>query len=178
MLRLRRAGVSEHQDSVLTGRIWHGFTLRDCITLRHNSGVSRGLHLYIRASTNPGRQRRRRSKGCWSVFASGDRKRISLRCGPDSSRSSHREPGGGDIAAQTIRVLDNLEAILKGANCTLQDVVKVTVFMTDLNDFGKMNEAYGSRFGSHRPARSTVQVSKLPGNAPLEIEVIARLPRM
>jgi 2-iminobutanoate/2-iminopropanoate deaminase len=83
---------------------------------------------------------------------------------------------GGDIAAQTNRVLDSLEAILKSAGCTLQDVVKVTVFMTDLGDFTKMNEAYGARFGSHRPARTTVQVSKLPGNAPLEIDMVARVP--
>jgi len=83
---------------------------------------------------------------------------------------------GGDIAAQTNRVLDNLESVLKGAGCTLHDVVKVTVFMTDLGDFAKMNEAYGARFGSHRPARTTVQVSKLPGNAPLEIDMVARVP--
>jgi 2-iminobutanoate/2-iminopropanoate deaminase len=83
----------------------------------------------------------------------------------------------GDIAAQTNRVFDNLEAVLKGAGCTLQDVVKVTVFMTDLAEFGAMNEAFALRFGSHRPARTTVQVSKLPGNARLEIDLVARLPR-
>ena len=85
-------------------------------------------------------------------------------------------PVSGDIVVQTNRVIDNLEAILKGAGCTLQDVVKVTVFMTDLGDFAKMNEAYAARFGSHRPARSTVQVSKLPANAQLEIDVVARVP--
>ena len=68
-------------------------------------------------------------------------------------------PVSGDIVVQTNRVLDNVEAILKGASCTLQDVIKVTVFMTDLGDFAKMNEAYAARFGSYRPARSTVQVS-------------------
>jgi len=86
-------------------------------------------------------------------------------------------PVSGDIVVQTNRVIDNLEAILKGAGCTLQDVVKITVFMTDLGDFAKMNEAYAARFGSHRPARSTVQVSKLPGNASLEMDVVARVPR-
>src|ERR1700730_5941610 len=86
-------------------------------------------------------------------------------------------PVAGDISVQTNRVLDNLEAILKGAGCTLQDVVKVTVFMTDLADFAKMNETFGARFGSHGPARSTVQVSKLPSAAQLEIDVVARLPR-
>jgi 2-iminobutanoate/2-iminopropanoate deaminase len=85
-------------------------------------------------------------------------------------------PVSGDIVVQTNRVLDNVEAILKGAGCTLQDVIKVTVFMTDLGDFAKMNEAYAVRFGSHRPARSTVQVPKLPANAQLEIDVVARVP--
>ena len=56
-------------------------------------------------------------------------------------------------------------------------VVKVTVYMTDLADFPKLNEVFGARFGGHRPARSTVQVSKLPSNAQLEIDVVARLPR-
>jgi len=84
-------------------------------------------------------------------------------------------PVSGDIGVQTNRVLDNLEAILKGAGCTLQDVIKVTVFMTDLGDFAKMNEVYAARFGSHRPARSTVQISKLPSNAQLEIDVVARV---
>ena len=82
----------------------------------------------------------------------------------------------GDIAVQTNRVLDNLESILKGAGGTLRDVVKTTVFMTDLGDFAKMNEAYAARFGDHRPARSTVQVSKLPKGAQIEIELVARVP--
>jgi 2-iminobutanoate/2-iminopropanoate deaminase len=85
-------------------------------------------------------------------------------------------PVSGDIVVQTNRVLDNLEAILKGAGCTLQDVIKVTVFMTDLGDFAKMNEAFAARFGSHRPARSTVQVAKLPSSAQLEIDLVARVP--
>ena len=83
----------------------------------------------------------------------------------------------GDISVQANRVFDSLEAILKGGGCTLQDVVKVTVYMTDLADFPKLNEVFGARFGGHRPARSTVQVSKLPSNAQLEIDVVARLPR-
>ena len=83
----------------------------------------------------------------------------------------------GDIAAKTNRVLDNLEAVLRGGGCTLQDVVKVTVFMTDLTEYAKMNEAFAVRFGSHRPARTTVEVSKLPGNARLEIDFVAKLPR-
>ena len=83
----------------------------------------------------------------------------------------------GEIVVQTNRVLDNLEAVLKGAGCTLQDVIKVSVFMTDLNDFAKMNEAYAARFGQHRPARTTVQVAKLPTGAQLEMDVVAMIPR-
>jgi len=83
----------------------------------------------------------------------------------------------GDIVVQTNRVLDNLEAVLKGAGCTLQDVIKVSVFMTDLKDFAKMNDAFAARFGQHRPARTTVQVSGLPAGAQLEMDVVARIPR-
>ena len=81
----------------------------------------------------------------------------------------------GDITVQTTRVFDNLEAILKGTECSFADVVKVTVFMTDLGDFAKMNEVYAARFGDHRPARSTVQVTKLPAGAQIEIELVARV---
>src|SRR5512142_2551303 len=62
----------------------------------------------------------------------------------------------GSITDQTNRVFDNLEAVLRGAGCTLADVVKTTVFMTDLGEFAEMNAAYAARFGDHRPARSTV----------------------
>ncbi len=82
----------------------------------------------------------------------------------------------GDIAAQTARVFDNLEAILRGGGATLADVVKTTVFLADLRDFAAMNEVYAARFGAHRPARSTVQVAGLPAGARVEIEAIARLP--
>ncbi len=81
----------------------------------------------------------------------------------------------GDIAAQTARVLENLEAILRGAGATLADVVKTTVFLADLKDFAAMNEVYAARFGAHRPARSTVQVAALPAGARIEIEVVAAL---
>jgi len=82
----------------------------------------------------------------------------------------------GDIGAQTARVFDNLEAILRGGGTTLADVVKTTVFLVDLSDFATMNEVYAARFGAHRPARSTVQVAALPAGARVEIEAIARLP--
>jgi 2-iminobutanoate/2-iminopropanoate deaminase len=79
----------------------------------------------------------------------------------------------GDIAAQTHRIFDNLEAILAGAGATLAAVVKTTVFLKDMGDFAKMNEVYAARFGAHRPARSTVQVAALPAGASLEIELVA-----
>lgn len=79
----------------------------------------------------------------------------------------------GDIALQTARVFDNLEAVLRGAGCALPDVVKATVFLADLADFAEMNKVYAERFGSHRPARSTVQVAKLPAGARIEVDLIA-----
>lgn len=82
----------------------------------------------------------------------------------------------GTIAEETNRVLDNLEAVLAGAGCTLADVVKTTVFLTDMASFAEMNGAYAARFGDHRPARSTVQVGALPGNGRIEIELIAKIP--
>jgi 2-iminobutanoate/2-iminopropanoate deaminase len=81
----------------------------------------------------------------------------------------------GDIAAQTHRVFDNLEAILAGAGATVAGVVKATVYLMDMGDFAKMNEVYAARFGSHRPARSTVQVAALPAGARLEIDLVSTL---
>jgi 2-iminobutanoate/2-iminopropanoate deaminase len=82
----------------------------------------------------------------------------------------------GDIGALTNRVIDNLEAVLAGAGCKLTDVAKSTVFLVDLGEFAGMNEVYAKRFGDHRPARSTVQVAKLPAGARVEIEVVAKIP--
>ncbi|HEX7090516.1 MAG TPA: RidA family protein [Longimicrobiales bacterium] len=79
----------------------------------------------------------------------------------------------GDIAAQTARVLDNLRAILEAAGSSLQNVVKTTVFLADMNDFAAMNEVYARYFGDHRPARSTVQAARLPKDVRVEIEAIA-----
>jgi len=81
----------------------------------------------------------------------------------------------GDVAAQTHRIFDNLEAILAGAGATLADAVKATVYLADMADFAKMNEVYAARFGSHRPARSTTQAAALPAGARVEIDLIARL---
>jgi 2-iminobutanoate/2-iminopropanoate deaminase len=80
---------------------------------------------------------------------------------------------GGDIRAQTGRVLQNIDLILRDQGLTLAHVVKTTVFMTSLADFAAMNEVYAGYFGKDPPARSTVQVAALPRGANVEIEVIA-----
>jgi len=82
----------------------------------------------------------------------------------------------GDIEAQTEQVFSNLEAVLAAAGASLNDVVKTTVFVQDLSDFARLNGIYERRFGSHTPARSTVQVARLPRDVLVEIEVIAPLP--
>ena len=79
----------------------------------------------------------------------------------------------GSIAAQTDRVLNNLKAVLEAAGSSLDRVVKTTVYLADLGDFAEMNEAYGSFFQGVPPARSTVEVSRLPRDARVEIDVIA-----
>jgi 2-iminobutanoate/2-iminopropanoate deaminase len=79
----------------------------------------------------------------------------------------------GDIAAQTRRVLDNIAAVLRAEGLSFDNVVKTTIFLTDLGDFQTVNEIYGSYFKQDPPARSTVQVSALPKGANVEIEVIA-----
>jgi 2-iminobutanoate/2-iminopropanoate deaminase len=79
----------------------------------------------------------------------------------------------GDIAAQTRRVLDNIAAVLRAEGLTFDSAVKTTIFLTNLGDFQKVNEIYGSYFERNPPARSTVQVAALPKGANVEIEVIA-----
>jgi 2-iminobutanoate/2-iminopropanoate deaminase len=79
----------------------------------------------------------------------------------------------GDVKAQTTRVIENIKLILEDQKLGLANVVKSTVFMTNLADFAAMNEVYGSYFTADFPARSTVQVAALPKGASVEIEVIA-----
>ncbi len=81
----------------------------------------------------------------------------------------------GDIAPQTQQVLANLAAVLQEAGVTWRDVVKTTVFLTDLADFPRFNELYAAALGDARPARSTVQVSALPRGVNVEIELVAKL---
>ena len=79
----------------------------------------------------------------------------------------------GDVAAQTERVMRNLQAILEAAGLGLERVLKTTVYLADMNDFSAMNEVYGRYFGDHRPARSTVEVSRLPKDVLVEIDAVA-----
>ena len=80
---------------------------------------------------------------------------------------------GQDIKTQTRRVLDNIKAVLHAAGTSLDHVVRCSVFLKDMNDFGPMNEEYGSYFRESPPARTTVQVAKLPRDALVEIDAIA-----
>jgi 2-iminobutanoate/2-iminopropanoate deaminase len=86
------------------------------------------------------------------------------------------ELAGGGFEAQARQVLANLRAVLASAGCAFSDVVKATVYVVDLADFPKLNAIYGEAMGSHRPARSTVQVAALPKGGLVEIDFIAKLP--
>jgi 2-iminobutanoate/2-iminopropanoate deaminase len=79
----------------------------------------------------------------------------------------------GDIKEQTRRVLENLRAILESVGATFDDVVKVTIYMKDLNEFSAMNEVYSEYFKNSPPARTTVEVSRLPRDVRIEIDLIA-----
>jgi 2-iminobutanoate/2-iminopropanoate deaminase len=97
------------------------------------------------------------------VFVSGQ---LSLKPG-------EKELTGGDVAAQTEQVFANLRAILAEAGSSLDNLVKTTVFLQNLGDFAAMNEVYAKHVGERPPARSTVEVAKLPSGALVEIEAIA-----
>ncbi len=91
------------------------------------------------------------------------------------------DPGTGElvtdsVAAQTHRVIQNLKAVLEAAGGGLQHIVKTTIFMTDLGDYGAVNEVYGEYFGDDRPARAAVEVSRLPKDVAVEIEAVAVIP--
>ena len=99
------------------------------------------------------------------VFVSGQ---LALRPG-------EKELAGGEIGAQTEQVFANLRAILEEAGTSLDQLVKTTVFLQNLDDFAGMNEVYAKHVGGTPPARSTVEVAKLPSGALVEIEAIARV---
>jgi 2-iminobutanoate/2-iminopropanoate deaminase len=79
----------------------------------------------------------------------------------------------GDIQAQCARVLDSLQLVLQGCGLTLEDVVKTTVFLKDMNNFAAMNEKYATYFPVNPPARTTVEVARLPRDVGIEIELVA-----
>jgi 2-iminobutanoate/2-iminopropanoate deaminase len=81
----------------------------------------------------------------------------------------------GGIKEQTTQVIQNLQAVLDAAGCTLADVIKTTVFIKDMNEFAQLNETYEEFFGQSKPARSTVEVARLPKDVRVEIECIALL---
>jgi len=97
------------------------------------------------------------------VFVSGQ---LSLKPG-------EKDLSAGDIGAQTEQVFANLRAILEAAGSSLDNLVKTTVFLQNLDDFAGMNEVYARHVGDRPPARSTVEVAKLPSGALVEIEAIA-----
>ena len=99
------------------------------------------------------------------VFTSGS---IPLR--PDGSMVE------GDVTVQTGQVMENLQAVLAAAGTTLDHAVKCTCFLADMNDFAAMNEVYARYFGETPPARSTVQVARLPRDVRVEIECVAWVP--
>ena len=82
---------------------------------------------------------------------------------------------GGDVGAQTERVLNNIQAVLEAAGAGLNQVVRCTVFLADMDDFTAMNEVYGRFFPENPPARAAVEVSRLPKNVGVEIAAVAYL---
>lgn len=83
---------------------------------------------------------------------------------------------GNDIQTQTHQVFKNLKAVLAASKCGFQDVVKATVFLDSMNDFPKLNEVYAEYLGEYKPARSTVEVARLPKGSLVEIELIVKIP--
>lgn len=83
---------------------------------------------------------------------------------------------GADVETQTRQVTRNLSAVLAAAGAGVRDVVKVTIFLADMEDFARVNAIYDEWLGGHRPARATVEVARLPLDARVEMDLIARLP--
>ncbi|MGM0924129.1 MAG: RidA family protein [Bacillota bacterium] len=80
-----------------------------------------------------------------------------------------------NITVQTNQVMKNIKAILESEDLSVKNIVKTTIFLSDMNQFSLVNEEYGKHLGEHRPARSTVEISRLPKDVLIEIEVIAAL---
>lgn len=97
-----------------------------------------------------------------------------LFCSGQIALSSNKDaPIPGDLKGQTEQVMKNIEAVLKAGGCGFQNIVKTTIFLTDMNDFATVNEIYGRFFPENPPARSTVAVAGLPRGVKVEIEVLA-----
>ena len=79
-----------------------------------------------------------------------------------------------DVQAQTKQVLENLKVVLDAADSNLESVIKSTIYISDMNNFQKINEIYGQYFNEHQPARSCVEVARLPKDVKVEIELIAK----
>ncbi len=84
------------------------------------------------------------------------------------------ELSGPDVETQTHQVMKNLHNVLEAGGATMNDVIKTTIFLADMDDFAVVNEIYEGYFGDHKPARSTVEVSRLPKDVKIEIECIAK----
>jgi 2-iminobutanoate/2-iminopropanoate deaminase len=82
---------------------------------------------------------------------------------------------GGDITQQATRVLENIKAVLEAAGSGLDKALKVSVYLSDLSEFAQMNEVYGRYFSMNPPARTTVQVARLPRDAKIEVDCIAAI---
>jgi 2-iminobutanoate/2-iminopropanoate deaminase len=82
----------------------------------------------------------------------------------------------GGFEAETHQVLKNLGAVLAAAGCTFADVVRTTIYLIDFDNFPVVNQIYGNAMGSHRPARTTIEISRLPKGAQVEIDLVARIP--
>lgn len=86
------------------------------------------------------------------------------------------ELAGDDLASQARQVMANLAAVLEAAGAGLEDIIKVTIYLTDMGDFPELNALYAEWLGEHRPARATVAVAALPLGARIEMDVVARVP--
>ncbi len=103
-------------------------------------------------------------KNCKLIFCSGQ---IPL--------TSNGNLIAGDVSEQTHQVMKNLKAVLEAAESSLDKVLKTTIYLADINDFDKVNEVYATYFPSHKPARATVEVSRLPKDVKVEIDCIASI---
>ena len=83
-----------------------------------------------------------------------------------------------EIRVQTEQVINNLASILQSQDLSLNNIIKTTVFLKDIKEFADFNSVYETRFGSHKPARSTIEVASLPLNSRVEIEVVAEIPNL